>query len=79
MTPYDLWYQRLIRLLGVVLGTGIAVWETLTDGAMHPWAYFAAIAFIGLPTAKLAEDVVRLLATKEPEVDIVEKPKRGKP
>ncbi len=79
---YDLWYQRLIRLLGVVLGTGIAVWETLADKANHPWAFFASIAFMGLPAAKLTEDALRLLTnSSEPEktkIEVDTKPRTRK-
>lgn len=77
MSRYDQIFQRAVRILGVILGTGIAVWETLDDHATHPWAFFASIAFLGLPGARAIEDALRLL-TNSTQPDDKPTPPRGR-
>lgn len=83
MSNFDLIFQRAKLLLGVILGTGIAIWETLADHAAHPWAFFAAIAFIGLPGARAVEDALRLLSNSgepdKPEHEVASTRPRRKP
>jgi hypothetical protein len=61
-SSFELWWGRFVRMVAFLIGVGIASWETLHDGAQHPWAYGASIVFMGLPAARVAEALVQAIA-----------------
>lgn len=57
MSKFDLILVRLTKVVGLVLGSGIFVYETIWDHNDRPYLYAAALVMMGL---QFAEAISRL-------------------
>lgn len=64
MSSFDLILVRLTKVVGLILGAGIMVYETGWDHTDRPYLYAAALLMMGLQVAEIVDKVAHGLGSK---------------
>ena len=67
MNTFDQIFIRLTKVVGLVLGSGIMIYETGWDHQDRPYLYAAALMMMGLQIAEVVGKVAEGLSRRTPD------------